>query len=95
MSTSKDKNWTVRTLSSLKTGPHAFLNNQWVGFDDIAMVKRKARFVKEEFLGGIMFWTIDNDDFRGYCHGESFPLIENAKKELFSDVNRYIYVFLL
>lgn len=26
-----------------------------------------------------MFWSVDNDDFRGICHGKPFPLIEAAK----------------
>jgi chitinase len=27
-----------------------------------------------------MFWSIDNDDFRGNCHGKPYPLIEAAKE---------------
>lgn len=30
-----------------------------------------------------MFWSIDNDDFRGQCNGRAFPLIESAKAALF------------
>lgn len=29
-----------------------------------------------------MFWSIDNDDFRGDCHGKPFPIIEAAKEAL-------------
>lgn len=29
---------------------------------------------------GIMFWSIDNDDFRGNCHDKPYPLIEAAKE---------------
>merc|ERR1711981_681217 len=36
-----------------------------------------------EGLGGIMFWTIDNDDFRAACSLRPFPLIESAKEALF------------
>jgi hypothetical protein len=28
-----------------------------------------------------MFWTVDYDDFLGYCHGTAFPLIGAAKAE--------------
>ena len=35
-----------------------------VGYDDEDMVREKAHYVVEEGMGGIMFWTIDNDDFR-------------------------------
>lgn len=36
------------------------------------------------FISGIMFWSIDNDDFRGACHGKPYPLIEAAKESYFA-----------
>lgn len=36
------------------------------------------------FSGGIMFWTLDNDDFRGTCSKTPYPLIESAKEAMFS-----------
>ena len=32
-----------------------------------------------------MFWSIDNDDFRGSCTGQKYPLIENAKAALYGN----------
>lgn len=29
-----------------------------------------------------MFWSIDNDDFRGNCHSRAYPLIEAGKEVL-------------
>jgi chitinase len=55
-----------------------------VGYDDEAMARKKSKFVIENGLGGIMFWSIDNDDFRGLCNGKPYPLIEAAKEELLS-----------
>ena len=63
-------------------GPYAFKGNQWVGYDDENIVRAKAQYVNEKNLGGIMFWSIDNDDFRGNCHGRPYPLIEAAKEAL-------------
>ena len=31
-----------------------------------------------------MFWTLDNDDFRGTCSKTPYPLIESAKEAMFS-----------
>jgi len=42
----------------------------------------QAQYVNENDLGGIMFWSIDNDDFRGSCHSRPYPLIEAGKEAL-------------
>lgn len=63
-------------------GPYAFKGNQWVGYDDEKISRKKAEYVAKNNLGGIMFWAIDNDDFRGNCHGKPYPLIEAAKEAL-------------
>lgn len=33
-----------------------------------------------------MFWSIDNDDFRGKCHDKPYPLIEAAKSALYKSL---------
>ena len=43
----------------------------------------QAEYVRENGLGGIMYWSLDNDDFRGICNGEQYPLVEAGKKALF------------
>lgn len=63
-------------------GPYAYNDNQWVGYDDEAIARKKAEYVVQNGLGGIMFWSIDNDDFRGVCHGRPYPIIEAAKEAL-------------
>lgn len=63
-------------------GPYAYKDNQWVSYDDEDIVRRKSQYVAEKELGGIMFWSIDNDDFRGNCHGKPYPLIEAGKEAL-------------
>ncbi len=69
-------------------GPYAHTEEGfWVGYDDVNAVQDKAIFVSEEGLGGVMFWTVDNDDFRGACHDRPFPLIEAAKEALYARVN--------
>ncbi|KYM94104.1 Chitotriosidase-1, partial [Cyphomyrmex costatus] len=77
--------WEVVQSNPKAMGPYAFKGNQWVGYDDEDIVKLKARYVNEKKLGGIMFWSIDNDDFRGKCHGRPYPLIEAAKEVLLMD----------
>lgn len=76
--------WTVKNPNPELIGPYAFKGNQWVGYDDEEIARAKAKYVIENDLGGIMFWSIDNDDFRGKCHGKPYPLIEAAKEALYA-----------
>lgn len=82
----KDEDWTVVSPNEKAMGPYAYKDNQWVGYDDEAIARKKAMYVLENDLGGIMFWSIDNDDFRGSCTGKPFPIIEAAKETLLQDV---------
>ncbi|EDW65749.2 uncharacterized protein Dvir_GJ18726 [Drosophila virilis] len=88
----EDPEWTVVQPNENVMGPYAYRRNQWVGYDDEAIVRKKAEYVVAHGLGGIMFWAIDNDDFRGTCSGKPYPLIEAAKEamlEAFGTVNNY------
>ncbi|CAH2002617.1 unnamed protein product, partial [Acanthoscelides obtectus] len=78
----KNDGWEVEQVNPKAMGPYSHKDNQWVGYDDIDMVRKKAEYVVERGLGGIMFWAIDNDDFRGTCHGKAYPLIEAAKEAM-------------
>ncbi|XP_073955930.1 uncharacterized protein isoform X1 [Choristoneura fumiferana] len=82
----EDEPWTVVHPNPSAMGPVAYKGNQWVGYDDIDIVQKKAEYVAENGLGGIMFWSIDNDDFRGTCHGKPYPLIEAAKETYISKI---------
>ncbi|XP_059618815.1 mucin-2-like [Phlebotomus argentipes] len=79
----EDSEWTVVQPNDKAMGPYAFKGNQWVGYDDEAIARRKAEYVASNGLGGIMFWSIDNDDFRGTCTGKPYPIIEAAKDSLY------------
>lgn len=63
-------------------GPYAYKGNQWVGYDDETIMRKKGEYVAENNLGGIMFWLLEYDDFNGYCGGKQFPLIKAAKEGL-------------
>lgn len=76
----EDEDWTVVQPNARAMGPYAFKEDQWVGYDDEEMARKKGAYVAENGLGGIMFWSIDNDDFRGACTGRPYPIIEAAKE---------------
>jgi chitinase len=62
--------------------PFAYHEDQWVGFDDERSLRTKVDWLKTEGFGGIMVWSVDLDDFRGYCGTGKFPLLKSMTKEL-------------
>lgn len=63
-------------------GPYAYKGNQWVSFDDRAMIRKKSELIRKLNLGGGMIWALDLDDFKNHC-GEGFhPLLSEIQKTL-------------
>ena len=65
-------------------GPYAYSGNtgDWVGYDDVAMVTRKAAYVQEKGLGGAMFWDLSCDDFHNVCGLGVNPLLTAVSNQL-------------
>lgn len=74
--------WTVVRDPEGRIGPYAYHKNQWVSYDDVAEVRRKASFIKDMKLGGGMVWALDLDDFRGTCGCGKHPLLGSLNQEL-------------
>ena len=77
-----DSGWTVRKDTSGSWGPYAFKENQWVGYDDVDSVRRKARYVASNDFGGVFVFTLDLDDFNNDCCNGEQPLLRSIAKEL-------------
>ncbi|KAK9503976.1 hypothetical protein O3M35_010426 [Rhynocoris fuscipes] len=77
-----DEKWTVVQVNTSALGPYAYKGEDWVAYDDENIARTKAEYVRKKGLNGIMFWTIDNDDFRGDCGNRSFPVIKAARDGL-------------
>lgn len=67
-----------------RMGPYAYKGNQWVSFDDKAMVQRKAQFIRQLGLGGGMIWALDLDDFKDHCGEGAHPLLYTFQSTLAS-----------
>lgn len=63
-------------------GPYAYKGNQWVSFDDAAMVRHKAQFIRKLGLGGGMIWALDLDDFKDHCGEGVHPLLTSLQSVL-------------
>ena len=72
----QEEGWTKVSTSQGHQGPYAFSGDQWVGYDDLEMVGRKAEYIKEKQYGGAMVWALDLDDFSNLCGCGEYPLLK-------------------
>lgn len=70
-------------------GPYAYRvpddsgeHGLWVGYEDPDSMGNKAGFVRAKGLGGLAFYELSFDDFRGTCTGDKYPLLRAAKFRL-------------
>lgn len=68
------ENWSIQWQSEQLT-PYAFLNDQWIGYDDVKSVTIKSNYALDAGLGGVMVWSVETDDFRGNCGNGEYPLL--------------------
>jgi len=63
-------------------GAYAYNDNQWVSYENVESVRRKAEFIRSQKLGGAMVQSIDMDDFNNECCFEDFPLVKAIARVL-------------
>jgi chitinase len=67
--------------------PFAYSNNEWVSYENAKSLTIKAKYAVEKDLAGVMFWTIDYDDFEGkFCGQGKYPLLTAVKDQLCKSV---------
>ena len=54
--------------------PYAVNGENWLSFDDEESIKIKSEYIKQQGFAGGMVWSIDTDDFHGFCTGTKFGL---------------------
>jgi len=76
--------WTVVKDDAIPTrmGPYAYNGDQWVGFDDKDMIRKKSQYVRDMGLGGGMVWALDLDDFKNKCGEGRYPLMNTIREVL-------------
>lgn len=75
------KGWT-RKWEDTQKGPYAYKDNQWVGYEDEQSLKVKLDYIQSKNLGGVMFWSIETDDFANLCGKGKNPLLTLAKNSM-------------
>ncbi|CAF4641479.1 unnamed protein product [Rotaria sp. Silwood2] len=84
-------NWT-RVFDTDAQAPYAYssssLNSferQWVGYDDLQSITVKVLYAKTLDLGGVMVWSLDQDDYTGlFCGQGQYPFVRRIHDILFS-----------
>lgn len=75
------ESWITRWQENQKV-PYAYRGDQWVSFENVRSMTAKAEYIRDNKLGGAMFWSIDFEDFHGIGGNGKNPLI-NAVAEVF------------
>ncbi|XP_059140739.1 chitinase-3-like protein 1 [Physella acuta] len=68
-------NWTNHWIEDQQV-PYTTKGDQWVGYDDVKSIRIKAeRLINGYGLAGAFVWSVELDDFNGYCGGGKYPLL--------------------
>ncbi|GAB0090565.1 Glyco_hydro_18 domain-containing protein [Sergentomyia squamirostris] len=67
--------------------PYSYKGNQWIGYDNKESVKLKTEYAISRGLGGVMIYSLEQDDIRGFCGGGTYPLMSTIKTALNSAGN--------
>ncbi|RMZ96009.1 chitotriosidase-1 isoform X1 [Brachionus plicatilis] len=81
------ENWNTTWDDEHKV-PFAFKDNQFVGYENYRSLRQKIKYLSEKKLGGIMFWSMDMDDFSGsFCKKGKYPMVKTTKNLYLSKKN--------
>lgn len=70
------KNGAVEYWDNEQKMAYTVAGDQWYGFGNQRSMTEKVKFAYKKELGGMMFWSLDLDDFHGgYCNKGRYPLL--------------------
>ena len=73
----------VCTKESAVGAPYGSTTNDFISYDDEESISKKVKEITiKHKLKGVMFWSLELDDFSGSCGSVKYPLIVSAIKTL-------------
>lgn len=67
--------WTKKR-DSLTLCPYMYSGNQWMAYEDQQSIMDKAQLAIKYNLGGVMLWSLNQDDYDGVCSSCKWPLLK-------------------
>jgi len=61
--------------------PYVVNGRKWFGFDDEYSIANKSQYILDMGLGGGMIWSVDTDDYKGFC-GKKFGVLATMNQVL-------------
>ena len=59
--------------------------------DDEESIRIKSEYIKQEGFAGGMVWSIDTDDFHGFCTGTKFGLTSKIAEVIIPEGRLHLY----
>ncbi|XP_075167843.1 putative chitinase 10 [Haematobia irritans] len=68
-----------RTFDDHAGASYAYLDDNWITYEDAHSLALKLDMIMEKQLRGIAVWSVENDDYRAQC-GEQFHLLQFIRR---------------
>lgn len=83
-------NWT-RVFDNNTQCPYIYYNRHWIGYEDEESLRVKTRLIKQQGIGGVMLYSIDQDDYDGFC-GQPYPLLNFVHDQFYPNNSYWIVI---
>ncbi|UJR30603.1 hypothetical protein I4U23_018128 [Adineta vaga] len=86
-----DSKWQKRTVTDGSESEYMFRDREWVSYESVDNIRKRAAYVVAKNLGGMFVWSLDMDDFNGaFCNNGTYPYIRNSLALLPTSMPSYV-----
>ncbi|CAF1218883.1 unnamed protein product [Adineta ricciae] len=86
-----DSKWQKRTVTDGSESEYMFKDREWISYETLDNIRKRAAYVVAKNLGGMFVWSLDMDDFNGaFCNNGTYPYIRNSLALLPTSMPSYV-----
>ncbi|CAF3991714.1 unnamed protein product [Rotaria magnacalcarata] len=86
-----DPQWKKRAVPDGSESGYMYKDRDWISYDTLENVKKRAAYVVANHFGGLFAWSLDMDDFNGaFCNNGTYPFIKNSLSLLPTHLSSYL-----